>query len=91
SDKFVNMIHGEDLAQFLVSAALYGQPGDLYIASDGHPQCWRDVIERWEQENRIDNVPEKASHRASKKIDNQFSMEKLQIKIKYPNFADLNL
>jgi hypothetical protein len=87
SEKYVNMIHGSDLAQFLLQASQLGEKGAVYIASDNNPQRWRDVIELWESQGLVSDVPEKASRRSSKKIDSSKSIKSLQIDLQFDNFA----
>jgi len=88
SEKFVNMIHVEDLASILIQAGRYGKPGELYIASDNNPQRWRDVIESWESRGLVSGIPEKESNRTSKKVDNSWSLKALQVTLQFQNFAD---
>ena len=48
-DRWVNLIHVEDLADMLWAAARFGEPAAIYNAVDGNPQPWRalvDVAER---------------------------------------------
>lgn len=91
SSKYVNMIHVKDLCQFLIKASEVGKPGSLYIATDGNPQRWQDVIEIWEQKGLVKDVPLKESMRASKKIDNSQSISELKIDLEFENFENLIL
>ncbi len=43
SEKFVNLIHVEDLAQLCLLALRCGQAGDTYNISDGHPRRWAEI------------------------------------------------
>lgn len=87
SDKYVNMIHVEDLCQILRKAAQSGSSHEVFIASDGSPQKWRDVIEIWEEKGLLKNIGEKDPHRSSKKINPQKTLETLSINLKFRNFA----
>ena len=91
SEKFVNMIHVEDLAQFTFNAGLYGEMGNVYIASDNCPLRWVDVITAWEKAGLVSDVPEKTSKRASKKINSSKSIEALKVQLKYQNFQEVVL
>ena len=90
SQKLVNMIHVEDLCQFMIQALELGQTGNRYIASDNNPQRWEDVISYWEDKHWVHNVPIKESTRPSKIISNQNSIEQLNVQIKYPDFKKLD-
>ena len=87
SEKFVNMIHVEDLSQFVINAGIYGEKGKIYIASDNNPQKWQDIISHWEEVNLVKDVPQKISNRTSKKIDSSQSIKLLKVNLKYRNFA----
>jgi hypothetical protein len=43
SDKYVNLIHVEDLAEICVAALSCGAPGAVYNVSDGIPRTWREI------------------------------------------------
>jgi nucleoside-diphosphate-sugar epimerase len=43
TDKFVNLIHVEDLAHLCLLALKAGQPGQTYNVSDGRPRRWADI------------------------------------------------
>ncbi len=43
SDKYVNLIHVEDLAAVCAAALIYGKPGAVYNVSDGIPRTWREI------------------------------------------------
>ena len=46
SDKYVNLIHVEDLAEICVAALRWGIPGAVYNVSDGVPRTWREIGRR---------------------------------------------
>ncbi len=87
SDKYVNMIHVEDLAQFLYLAGQNGKSGQLYLASDGRPVRWREAIESWEAQGLLSDTPEKGSQRSSKKVDRRWWIKCLGVQIRHPNFV----
>jgi hypothetical protein len=88
SSKYVNMVHVDDLASFLFQATKKGKKGELYIASNNHPEQWQEIIENWESRGLVQNVLHKESSRASKRIDNSWSIAELGVKLQYPHFAD---
>lgn len=88
SAKLVNMIHVEDLCQFLIKAAEIGENGRLYIASDNNPQTWETVIGDWERRGWAKEVPVKASDKISKWVNSSQSLSQLSVTLRYPNFVD---
>ena len=88
SDKLVNMIHVEDLCQFLLAARDNGKKGHLYIASDNNPQTWRVVIDKWESNGWADAVPVKTTDKISKRVKSSASLSELSVNLKYQDFAD---
>ncbi|HKY71816.1 MAG TPA: hypothetical protein VJL88_07835 [Nitrospira sp.] len=46
SDKFVNLIHVEDLATICLAALQHGIQGTAYNVSDGIPRTWREIGRR---------------------------------------------
>lgn len=89
SEKFVNMIHVEDLCQFLWNASQFGRPAQVYIASDGNPQTWNSLIAQWEKKSFVKDVPVKASAKPSKRVDSSYSIAELQIRLKFSDVADI--
>lgn len=89
SEKFVNMIHVKDLANIIFNAGEKGKSNSVYIASDGVPLQWSQVIELWEKEGLLANIPEKESKRSSKKINSSATMVELGIDLKHRNFANV--
>ena len=43
SDKYVNLIHVEDLAAICLAALAHGVSGTVYNVSDGMPRTWREI------------------------------------------------
>ena len=46
SDKYVNLIHVEDLAEICIAALQCGIPGSAYNVSDGVPRTWKELGRR---------------------------------------------
>ena len=46
SDKYVNLVHVEDLATACLAALQHGIPGASYNVSDGIPRTWREIGRR---------------------------------------------
>lgn len=87
SEKFVNLIHIEDLCQFLYQAMSLGNPTDRYIASDNHSMRWKDISLKIEKDYGFEFNTQSSTKakRASKQVRNQKSIEKLAIRLKYPS------
>lgn len=91
SMKFVNLIHVDDLAQFLWKAGKTGKESSRWIAADNHPMRWKDLAEAWEYEFHLELdtvVTGQDLVEGSKQIRNDKSIRDLDIKLKYPNVRD---
>lgn len=91
SDKYVNMVHVLDLCQFLWNAQEFGTDSSRYIASDGNPQRWRDIIEQWEKKSWLKNTREIPNPSPSKRVNAQRSIAELKIDLRFPNFIELKV
>lgn len=87
NEKFVNMIHIDDLVEFLIAASKK-TAGSLYIASDANPQKWNEIISFWESKGLVSDVPDKVSSRPSKKLNPQKSIKDLNLDLKFRNFQE---
>ena len=85
SDRYVNFIHVDDLATVLYRAMLFGDPGARYVASDGRPMTWSDIIDKLETLHGINSHPARAARRSSKRIDPSHTVDALGIEITYPD------
>ena len=52
SQKYVNLIHVEDLALTCLAALAHGEPGNVYNVSDGNPRTWMEICKLVEQRSR---------------------------------------
>ncbi len=85
TNKFVNLIHVEDLAHLCLQALQYGLPGTCYNISDGHPRRWAEICHevsaRWGVVSpRQDNADE-----TGKRILNHRSLTQLRYTLRYPD------
>ena len=89
NERYVNFIHVEDLAQIMWKAMLSGIPGEKYLASDGQPMRWSDIISIWRKTPGIKDAGKtrsrKLSTKISRKVDPTISLRALDIKLKYQN------
>ena len=88
NDRFVNFIHVNDLARVLVQAMSRGQPGMRYLASDGQPKRWSEIIAQLEDGYGIQSGAAKPSNRPSKRIDPTWSLKTLGVALQYSNVID---
>jgi hypothetical protein len=94
SPKLVNFIHVQDLAAILVAASERGRPGSVYLAADGKPRRWDELIAQWCSEFKL-SLPASASKpqpaprgpglRVSKQIDSQATLSELGVTLLFPD------
>ena len=86
SEKLLNVIHVLDLADLMVATLSEGQPGALYLAADGEPFTWKDLIESWQSAFDL-KLPEnpRFSSRPSKRVDPSATFQKLHFSPKVKN------
>lgn len=96
-----NRIHAEDLARICVAAALKGEAGDIYNVSDGEHGTMTDYfnvvadyfgLQRPAQISRAEATkvmnPLMLSYiDESRRMDNRLMLNKLEVKLLYPNLA----
>lgn len=83
SEKFINLIQVEDLAQFLIQAMKYSEKGKRWIACDQVKYRWTELIDAL----GMKDIPLKESLSTSKKVMSQHSQDQLKVKLKYPDAA----
>jgi nucleoside-diphosphate-sugar epimerase len=93
NERYVNFIHVEDLANILGKAMLSGKPGEKYLASDGQPMRWSDIISIWHETPGLMDTMNNPNHeistgistKISRKVDSARSLRALGIKLKHQN------
>lgn len=90
TSKFVNLVHVEDLARFIVHASIYGENSGRYIAANGRPERWKDLYASWKSKFELPDFKElpQTSSRASKRIDPSYTIEQLKIELKFPDIRN---
>jgi len=84
--KLVNFIHVTDLVEILIQAYERGRKGAVYLAADGQPQRWDQLIESWISEYGIQVPPGAAeSRRSSKRIDPSQTLKELGVTLLFPD------
>ena len=86
SSKLVNFVHVSDLVEILIQAYERGRKGAVYLAADGRPQRWDQLIQSWVSEFGI-QVPSGAaeSRRASKRVDPAQTLQELGVTLLFPD------
>lgn len=94
SPKLVNFIHVQDLATILVAASERGRSGAVYLAADGKPQRWDDLISQWCSEFQMtlpqgvsttQATPRGPGLRVSKRIDSRSTLSELGVTLLFPD------
>lgn len=70
SRKYVNLIHGEDLAAICLTALERGQPGEAYNVSDGTPRTWNEICATAQQHWGVTAAATKEGLSPGKRISN---------------------
>ncbi len=78
SERYVNLIHVEDLARVCLVARKSGRPGESYNVSDGHPRRWAEILKFASQRYGVVSHAS-ADARPGKRI----SIERLQTDLHY--------
>jgi nucleoside-diphosphate-sugar epimerase len=68
SDKYVNLVHVEDLAAICVAALRCGVSGTVYNVSDGVPRTWRDIGRRLGAETLVEPPAGKQKQMPGKRL-----------------------
>ncbi|TVQ80745.1 MAG: hypothetical protein EA369_01970 [Bradymonadales bacterium] len=85
SENFLNLIHVDDLVSVLIQASRLSGKSERWIASDGQPKRWSELILEWQKKYGIGEIKEKTGRRPSKRVDPSRTLSTLQIKLKYPS------
>lgn len=81
-DKYLNLIHVEDLCQFIYKAFVFSESGSVYIASDERPYLWSEIAEMY----NIQVETNEKSSKKSKRINSEYSRRELDVQLKHPRF-----
>ena len=89
SSKFVNFIHVEDLVRILYASFERGDRGARYIAADGKPRRWIDLLDQFQKAFSVTSNPgAPISHKPSKLMDASKTLKHLQIQLLYPDVIE---
>ena len=85
TNKFVNLIHVEDLAALCLLALQTGRAGDVYNISDGQPRRWADVCAEVSSRWGIVSPREASPSQPGKRICNRKALGSLQYTLRHPD------
>lgn len=94
SDRFINLIHMDDLCQFILNLAAAYEPAKRFIAADGCPVNWRDILAHADaamfspQHPAPGGSDQSRRQRASisKRVDASWSASTLNIAYRFPSY-----
>lgn len=87
SRKYVNLIHGEDLAAICLVALERGQSGEVYNVSDGQPHTWNEICATAQQRWGIPAAAKKDSS-PGKRISNAKLRARLNYAFRHPDLYE---
>lgn len=85
TNKYVNLVHVEDLAALCLLALRTGRAGDSYNISDGRPRRWADVCAEVSSRWGIVSPREASPGQPGKRICNRKALETLQYTLRHPD------
>lgn len=88
SNKFVNLIHVEDLAHLCLLALQRGQAGDTYNVSDGHPRRWVDICDEVSGRWGVSSTRQADRNETGKRIRNYKILTQLGYTLQHPDFYE---
>jgi nucleoside-diphosphate-sugar epimerase len=68
SQRYVNLVHVEDLAAICLSAIEKGRAGEIYNVSDGRPRRWNDICEEAQKRWGVVSLMDASDQRAGKRL-----------------------
>jgi nucleoside-diphosphate-sugar epimerase len=95
-ERFINMIHREDLVSVIIAALKNGRPGEIYNAADDQPIAQIHFF-HWLSETLGKSMPpfatgeENANRKrglTNKKVSNRKMKSELGVQLKYPTFRE---
>ena len=85
SNKYVNLIHVEDVAELCLLALRYASPGSTYIVSDGQPRSWAEICHFATENFQIAVPPVTATREAGKRLSPRNILSDFKYQLKHPD------
>ena len=88
SQKFVNLIHVEDLAAICLLALSKGKPSEIYNVSDGTPRLWSEICATAHQRWGVATTPVKEDLSSGKRISTTKLRAELGYALRHPDLYE---
>ncbi len=88
SDKYVNLIHVEDLAELCLLALAAGRTGEIYNVSDGQPRRWREICAEVSSRWGIVSSKPASESEAGKRIMSRKLFDHVGYTLQHPNLYE---
>ncbi len=85
SQKSVNLIHIEDVAELCLLALQHAAPGSTYILSDGQPRPWADICRFAAERFQIAVPPATVTREAGKRLSAKKILSDFNYRLKHPD------
>ncbi len=88
SQKYVNLIHAEDLAAICLLALEKGKPGEAYNVSDGTPRTWNEIYATAQQRWGVAAAAKNEDRSTGKRISTAKLQAALGYTLRYPDLYE---
>ena len=85
SNRYVNLIHVEDVAELCLLALRYALPGSSYIVSDGQPRHWAEICRFAAEHFHIAVPPTTLTHETGKRLSPRKILSDFNYRFKHPD------
>ena len=85
SNKSVNLIHVEDVAELCLLALRYAVLGSTYIVSDGQPRSWAEICRFADERFQIAIPPATTAREPGKRLSPQQILSDFNYRLKHPD------
>ena len=85
SNKYVNLVHVEDVAELCLLALRYASPSSTYIVSDGQPRRWAEICRFAAERFQIAVPPATAARDTGKRLSPRKILSDFKYQLKYPD------
>jgi nucleoside-diphosphate-sugar epimerase len=88
SQKYVNLVHVEDLAAICLLAVDNGKPGEAYNVTDGKPRTWNEIGVTAQQRWSVTGTTTKENHTSGKRISNTKLRSELDYRFRHSDLYE---
>ncbi len=85
SNKYVNLVHVEDVAELCLLALRYASPSSTYIVSDGQPRRWAEICHFAAVRFQIAVPPATAARDTGKRLSPRKILSDFKYQLKHPD------